>query len=283
MFRSLLTDCLWCQRVSLTNYTKQGVPFTNNLDIVPMDAVAAEQSYFYAMSCITIHPDETKDSAAAVKDDESLASLPEVAGDFCANSAFLGADAHSERKAANSSASSGGSDGQHPPESGHLSLRERSSAGQLTVDELGEFGAPMPSMADATSYDVASTLQQPGQAPATTAFWRDVSPAERAIKRFKREQALTRYLQKRAKKQSNKPARSVVSGQSRRTKKQESRQSKSTRHLCQLLGTSSCALAIGLLSCTNDHRAEHFRSLLTARLCLLQSSLPTGRVFGDDS
>lgn len=27
-------------RVTLTNYTSEGCPFTNNLDIVPMDAVA---------------------------------------------------------------------------------------------------------------------------------------------------------------------------------------------------------------------------------------------------
>eukprot|EP01046_Picozoa_sp_COSAG06_P042291 COSAG06_NODE_5367_length_3523_cov_2.580315_3_plen_185_part_00 len=72
-------------RVSLTNYTKQGVPFTNNLHIVPVDAVAAAQSYFYATSHITLHPQAETDSLSTDLQDESAAS---VASEFC-SSGFL--------------------------------------------------------------------------------------------------------------------------------------------------------------------------------------------------
>lgn len=71
-------------RVSLTNYTKRGIPFTNNLHIVPVDAVAADQSYFYATSHITLHPDAGASAGESEWESGSLAS--ERAFAFCAGS-----------------------------------------------------------------------------------------------------------------------------------------------------------------------------------------------------
>lgn len=70
-------------RVSLTNYTKQGIPFTNNLHIVPVDAVAADQSYFYATSHITLHPDA---GASAGESDWGGSFATESTLPFCTGS-----------------------------------------------------------------------------------------------------------------------------------------------------------------------------------------------------
>lgn len=139
-------------RVSLTNYTKQGVPFTNNLDIIPIDAVASDQSYFYATSHITRHPDASTKS-------ESDWVAPEAP-----NTSYIDGGGY--------------------------------------VDPLAPPGQPM-------------------LAPDPNVYFREGTAAERALKRFHREEALARYVAKR-KKRIGSAAESRP--RSSRQKKHESRQ-----------------------------------------------------------
>ena len=124
--------------MSLTNYTKQGTPFNNNLQIVPVDAVAADQSYFYATSHITMHPDTQDDGDSAWSNDSQA---------YCSG----------------------------------------------LIDPQGGYINPQ------------APPGQPMLGPDPAVFFREASAPERALRRFNREKALSRYLEKRTRRAGSQP------------------------------------------------------------------------------
>jgi hypothetical protein len=141
-------------RVSLTNYTKQGVPFTNNLHIVPVDAVAAAQSYFYATSHITLHPQSGTDSLLKDLKGESAAS---VASEFCYDG-FL---------------NPGGPPGCPTPDAFFRQVRTRPLLCHLYIKMM--------------NFTKTGSGQTQGKLKKETVFLQ-ISPTDRALRRFKREE-----------------------------------------------------------------------------------------------